>query len=177
MSRSLQVFYTLYRGHEGTVYSLDVNWKNGQGPRSPYSASRKTTPYDADSETVVLVTGQSFNNLGSHDQTIAVWDVQTTEKGKGDISVKVDQTKRLKGHGGDVYAIELFRDENVRRYGTMISGGDYSLRSWKSEPGTVNQTFHGHTGYVSCLKVHGRRAFSGSWDTTVRSWNLDVYTF
>jgi WD40 repeat protein len=95
--------------------------------------------------------------------------------------VKVDQSKRLKGHTGDVYALELFCDDNVRRFGNMISGGDYSLRTWKSEVkqdlikfGTVTQTFHGHTGYVSCLKVHGRRAFSGSWDTTVRSWNLDV---
>ena len=86
----------------------------------------------------------------------------------------MDQNKRIKGHTGDVYAIELFADDKVRRYGTMVSGGDYSIKTWKAELGTVSQTFHGHTGYVSCVKIHGKRLFSGSWDTTVRSWNLDV---
>lgn len=89
--------------------------------------------------------------------------------------VKVDQAKRLKAHTGDVYALELFSEDNIRRFGHIVSGGDYSLKTWKSD--AVNQTFHGHTGYVSCIKVHGRRIFSGSWDTTVRSWNLDVIKF
>lgn len=35
-------------------------------------------------------------------------------------------------------------------------------------------TAQGHTGYVACLKIKGKRAFSGSWDTTVRSWNLEA---
>jgi hypothetical protein len=48
----------VYRGHEGTVYSLDVSWKNGVGPRRPTSANRhKLAPYDENSEAVVLVTG------------------------------------------------------------------------------------------------------------------------
>ncbi|KAI8911832.1 WD40-repeat-containing domain protein, partial [Gorgonomyces haynaldii] len=158
----------VYRGHEGTVYSLDVGWKSGfkKAPREPHKKG-KVNPEERESDAITLVTG-------SHDQTICMWDIQCLlQRQKGEMTVKVEQSKRLKGHTGDVYALELFQEDNTRRYGTMISGGDYSLRSWKSESSAVAQQFHGHTGYVSCLKVHGRRVFSGSWDTTVRSWNLD----
>ena len=39
------------------------------------------------------------------------------------------------------------------------------------------QTCHamnGHTAYVSSIKVMNKRAFTGSWDTHVRSWNLET---
>jgi WD40 repeat protein len=156
----------IYRGHEGTVYSLDVAWKSGE-PSLP--SSRRKSKIHPETPGICLVTG-------SHDQSIVLWDVQASERKDG-LSVKVDQSRRIKGHTGDVYAVELFQGENIRKYGMMISGGDYSVRSWKSESGSINHTFLGHTGYVSCLKIHGKRAFSGSWDTTIRSWNLDVLAF
>ncbi|KAI8929759.1 WD40-repeat-containing domain protein [Entophlyctis helioformis] len=162
----------VYRGHEGTVYSLDVHWKNSTGPNRPGSAAAKTRkkvdPEDPGSDTVCLVTG-------SHDQSIVVWEVQAGQMNKAEMAVKVEQVKRLKAHTGDVYALELITDpENHRRVGGMVSGGDYTIRTWNTELGTVNQTLHGHTGYVACLKVRGKRAFSGSWDTTIRSWNLET---
>jgi WD40 repeat protein len=68
--------------------------------------------------------------------------------------LRVDQSRRLRGHSGDVYSIELFTGENTRRYGSLVSAGDYSLRTWKND--TVAHIFNGHTGYVSCLKVKNK---------------------
>ena len=45
---------------------------------------------------------------------------------------------------------------------------------WYKQQGIVNQTLQGHSGYVACIKITGKRAFSGSWDTTIRSWNIEV---
>ncbi|EGF76549.1 hypothetical protein BATDEDRAFT_30887 [Batrachochytrium dendrobatidis JAM81] len=162
----------VYRGHEGTVYSLDVQWKGGVAPSRAVSASaksrRKVGTEDSGLDVAVLVTG-------SHDQCVVIWEVITSQFGKSDLSVKVDQIKKLKAHTGDVYALELLHDaENLRRIGTFVSGGDYTIRTWNKDLSTASQTLHGHTGYVACLKVRGKRAFSGSWDTTIRSWNLET---
>jgi hypothetical protein len=42
----------------------------------------------------------------------------------------VDQTKKIKAHAGDVYAVELLVDDEYRRQGTMLSGGDQQLKLW-----------------------------------------------
>jgi WD40 repeat protein len=83
----------------------------------------------------------------------------------------MEQTKRIKGHTGDVYALEIITDET--RYGSLASGGDYSVKTWDIS-GNVQLNMLGHTGYVSCIKLRGKRIFSGSWDTTIRSWNLET---
>ena len=47
---------------------------------------------------------------------------------------KVEQTKKLKGHSGDVYALELLADGgNSQRLGNLVSGGDYTLKTWNIE--------------------------------------------
>ncbi|RKO93829.1 WD40-repeat-containing domain protein, partial [Blyttiomyces helicus] len=159
----------LHRGHEGTVYSLDTQWKAGRPP--PANARKKRTgkvePAAGDDEGVITLVS------GSHDQSILVWDVITVPVGKKDISLQVDQTRKLHSHTADVYALELLLEPD-KRYGMLVSGGDYTVRSWNIEQGVNIQTLHGHTGYVACLRIRGKRAFSGSWDTTVRSWNLEA---
>lgn len=45
----------------------------------------------------------------------------------------MEQTKRLKGHSGDVYAIEVAQDDAMLRFGNMISGGDYTIKAWNTE--------------------------------------------
>jgi hypothetical protein len=47
----------------------------------------------------------------------------------------MEQTKRLKGHSGDVYAnpIEVAQDDTLLRFGNMISGGDYTIKTWNTE--------------------------------------------
>ena len=73
------------------MYSLDVFWKDGKtkdlvGKGKP----SKVSPEDADSDAVVLVTGNNVYS-GSHDQSLVVWDVQTIHKqAKGEVTVKVD---------------------------------------------------------------------------------------
>jgi WD40 repeat protein len=93
----------------------------------------------------------------------------------------MEQIKKMKGHAGDVYALELMPDDGFSRHGGLASGGDYSIKTWNLavfnifiESGSNLLNMIGHSGYVSCIKVHGKRLFSGSWDTTIRSWNLDV---
>ena len=40
--------------------------------------------------------------------------------------------------------------------------------------GTQIATLQGHTGFVFCLVVHNNILYSGSWDETIRAWNLDT---
>ncbi|KAJ3257160.1 hypothetical protein HK103_004858 [Boothiomyces macroporosus] len=164
------------RGHEGTVYSLDVYWKRSASISASKSNLGKVTPVDA-----ADLTNLVYLVSGSHDQSIILWEVQTNLNTKPEtvkvhyFLFKVDQIRRLKGHSGDVYALEATTEDVLHRTGNLVSGGDYSIKTWNTETGTVMQTLHGHTGYVSCIKVRGKRVFSGSWDTTVRSWNIEVF--
>ena len=40
--------------------------------------------------------------------------------------------------------------------------------------GTQIATLQGHTDVVRCLIVHNNLLYSGSWDRTIRAWNLDT---
>ena len=40
--------------------------------------------------------------------------------------------------------------------------------------GTQIATLQGHTDYVNCLIVHNNILYSGSYDKTIRAWNLDT---
>ena len=40
--------------------------------------------------------------------------------------------------------------------------------------GTQIATLQGHTRGVFCLVVHNNILYSGSWDKTIRAWNLDT---
>jgi WD40 repeat protein len=111
------------RGHDGTVYSIDAYWKYGHSDTSHKSQVVKVAPSEKEcgSRTVNLVTG-------SHDQYIIQWEVQSGFP-KNE-SIKVDQIKKMKGHVGDVYALELTLDESLARFGNLVSGGDYTVRTW-----------------------------------------------
>jgi WD40 repeat protein len=116
----------VYRGHEGTVYAIDAFYKY-QGPHNKPNPSRgaKVAPLDIDTDAVILVTG-------SHDQSIMIWEVSTNTHTRPE-TVKVEQSKRLKGHSGDVYAIEIAQDDTLLRFGNMVSGGDYTIKTWNTE--------------------------------------------
>ncbi|KAJ3301890.1 hypothetical protein HDV03_000257 [Kappamyces sp. JEL0829] len=156
----------VYRGHEGTVYAIDAYSKYHGTQSSSVRLNAKVSPEMDKEGSVVVVTG-------SHDQSILLWEVSSNSTTKPE-SVKMEQTRRLKGHNGDVYAIEVLQDDSFLRFGNMVSGGDYVIKTWNADTGSCNLTLQGHTGYVSCIKLRGKRVFSGSWDTTVRSWNLET---
>ena len=45
----------------------------------------------------------------------------------------MDQIKKVKAHSGDVYALEILVDEDLKRTGLLLTGGDYTLKLWNSE--------------------------------------------
>ncbi|KAI8812065.1 WD40-repeat-containing domain protein [Cladochytrium replicatum] len=173
----------VYKSHDGTVYSIDAHWKTGRPPPQPIKRKQKNArriePEKVGDDGVVTVVS------GSHDQSIIVWEVQTgglsvlpNSSGKRQpseqLNVNVTQVTRLRGHSADVYCLEILPEPDKRLSGQLVSGGDYTLRLWNLETGANVLTLHGHQGYVACLRIRGKRAFSGSWDATVRSWNIEA---
>jgi WD40 repeat protein len=143
-----------YRGHEGTVYCIDAFSSTSSPSRvSLPISSAKISP--SHNDTITLITG-------SHDQSVLIWQITL-----GD-TLKVDQQKRLKGHTGDVYALQVCQDDLRHQ---LLTAGDYTLKVWNMDTG-LHTSLTGHTGFISCLRIRGRRAWTGSWDGTLRSWNL-----
>ncbi|KAI9324438.1 WD40-repeat-containing domain protein [Zopfochytrium polystomum] len=155
------------RIHEGTVYSLDATYAPLESrPMSRRQVTKRAVMPELQSAGIILVSG-------SHDQTICISSVTKSR----DKEVQVNREKLLAGHTADVYALELVplpEATDQVHVGDLVSGGDYTVRTWDTKRGEILATFQGHTGYVSCLKIRGRRVFSGSWDTTIRSWNLET---
>ncbi|KAJ3010093.1 UNVERIFIED_CONTAM: hypothetical protein HDU68_002331 [Siphonaria sp. JEL0065] len=93
-------------------------------------------------------------------------------------TVKASKVSSLTGHTSDVYALEvipeIYTPDGSSRVGHLLSAGDYTVRTWDLEKKVAKSILNGHTGYIACLKIRGKRAFSGSWDTTIRSWNLET---
>ncbi|ORY42818.1 WD40 repeat-like protein [Rhizoclosmatium globosum] len=169
----------LCRFHDGTVYSLDVfspeeyNINVDTGYRGYRKRGGRVEPEEQDpsSRGIILVTG-------SHDQTISMASIQRVHSKEDGYTVKATKTATLSGHTSDVYALEvlpeIYTADGTTRVGHLLSAGDYTLRTWDLEKKTLRSTFSGHTGYIACIKIRGKRAFSGSWDTTIRSWNLET---
>ncbi|KAI8835220.1 WD40-repeat-containing domain protein [Chytriomyces cf. hyalinus JEL632] len=166
------------RFHEGTVYSIDVFFADDYNIASAGferaktgASSKRVAPEDSrNSRPITLLSG-------SHDQTISIATVRKISQPYG-LSIQASRTHTLKGHTSDVYALEVLPEActtgSTSKLGHFISAGDYTVQTWDLETQLPNSILSGHTGYVSCIKVRGKRAFSGSWDTTIRSWNLET---
>ena len=63
----------VYRGHDGTVYSLDIYWKFGE-PDDHEVSKKQVSP--TQKSNISLFTGniEYSYSKGSHDQNIIVWD-------------------------------------------------------------------------------------------------------
>ena len=64
-----------------------------------------------------------------------------------------------------------------KAYGIELSAGFYKehFKDLLTLPsGTPFATLQGHTSRVRCLVVHNNILYSGSWDKTIRAWNLDT---
>lgn len=185
-----------FPGHEGGVWALAVCSRRRKPAASPIltpahspSASRPTKPYYHD----MLVSG-------STDRTVRIWDLQTgrnTHVFGGHTStvrcLVIARPVWVDAEDGSE------RKEKWPKHTTIVTGSrDNTLRVWRlpapgdeeykcfgaqttegdpSDEDTTENPFHlmalrGHENAVRALAVHGRTIVSGSYDTTVRVWDL-----
>ena len=58
-------------------------------------------------------------------------------------------------------------------YSTVYTGcGDTIARCFDVKSGALKRTFKGHTGSVNSLRVIDKRLFTGSYDGTLRIWDV-----
>ncbi|KAF4618537.1 hypothetical protein D9613_010071 [Agrocybe pediades] len=101
---------------------------------------------------------------GSDDGTLCIWDLTTGEMTAGPFDA----------HCGGVNSIAYSRD------GTNIISGcrNGTISVCDTETGNILASIAGHTYYVASLAVSpdGNSFVSGSWDRSVRVWQLDTLT-
>ncbi|MFM2314777.1 MAG: hypothetical protein RLZZ04_4053 [Cyanobacteriota bacterium] len=110
---------------------------------------------------VVLSADQTKVITGSWDNTIRVWNAQTSE---------LEQT--LVGHESLVNSIAISDDGT-----TLVSASDdTTLKVWNLQTGELIQTLKGHNDVVNsvALAPDGKTAISASDDETIRIWNLET---
>ncbi|TPX30696.1 hypothetical protein SmJEL517_g05788 [Synchytrium microbalum] len=177
-----------FSGNSDSVYAIDAYWKCGHIPCSRLKktgkSKRKVAPgnNNVDEEVITMVSG-------SKDQNMYIWDVKIspTPSSKEELQCTAIPKTKLAGHAGEIFALEIMsassiptsspdRDSTVSRHPVVdvVSAGDITVRGWNLMSGVQVTALHGHTGNVVCLRVRGRRVFSGSVDTTLRSFNLDA---
>ncbi|MFN8489554.1 MAG: protein kinase [Caldilineaceae bacterium] len=131
---------------------------------------------------------------GSVDRTLRLWDVETgiclrIFRGHigwvNSVCLSADGRYALSGSGGlftRLFNFDVFRHNPV--LGAVFDfylGGLFGLfgnvlRLWDIETGRCLRIFRGHTRQVTSvtLSADGRRALSGSADTTLRLWDIET---
>ncbi|ETO36140.1 hypothetical protein RFI_00923 [Reticulomyxa filosa] len=151
-SKSLHAF----NGHERTVCCVDI---------SPLQSNNNNKMNN-----IGVIGGNGYTICsGSYDETIRIWDIETTK-----------QFNVFKGHEGFVNSVKYGSNELVN---TILSGSDdKSVCMWDIRSGEQIQVFNGHTHRVNAVEYspfvikysigNSNVICSGSIDNTIRFWDV-----
>ncbi|ETO35725.1 WD-40 repeat protein, partial [Reticulomyxa filosa] len=155
-AKSLHVF----NGHEDGVWCVNI---------SPLQ-SNNNSDNNNKMNNIGVIGGNGYTICsGSRDNTIRIWDVETTK-----------QLNIFKGHDDCVGSVKYGSNELLN---TILSGSwDKSVRLWDIRSGEQIQAFNGHTDYVSAVEyspfviknIDGNSSVicSGSFDNTICFWDI-----
>jgi len=94
---------------------------------------------------------------GSGDRTLRMWNTQSGQP----LSI-------YQGHTDEVTALATLDDWIV------TASFDQTVRIWDHSKTTCNRILSGHTDWIGSLHaVSKKRIISGSWDYTIKVWNLE----
>jgi WD40 repeat protein len=142
-----------------------------------HSSGVQSVAFSPDGRRILSTSGGAASKDGRFvpgiDNTIRIWDAETGE-----------ERCRLAGHTAWVLTA-AFSPGGTRVLsgcgGTVVNGKittpggtDHAVRLWDAETGLELSRFYGHTNLVTkvLFSPDGRSAISGSWDQTVKVWNL-----
>ncbi|ETO34336.1 WD-40 repeat protein [Reticulomyxa filosa] len=154
-SKSLHVF----NGHERAVWSIDI---------SPLQSNNNNDNNKMNNIGVIGGNGYTICS-GSYDNTIRIWDIETTK-----------QFNIFKGHQDWIRSAKYGSNELIN---TILSGSsDKSVRLWDIRSGKQIQVFNGHTHWVYAVEYspfviknnigNSNVICSGSNDNTIRFWDI-----
>ncbi|ETN97393.1 wd40 protein [Reticulomyxa filosa] len=153
-SKSLHIF----NGHGHCVWCVDI---------SPLQSNNIN---DNKINNIGVIGGNGYTICsGSYDNTIRIWDIETTK-----------QFNILKGHTDSLMGVKYGSNELMN---TILSGSDdTSVRLWDIRSGQQIQMFNGHTDWVRSIEYspfviknsigNSNVICSGSYDNTIRFWDI-----
>ncbi|ETO13216.1 WD-repeat protein [Reticulomyxa filosa] len=135
------------------------------------SSSKLLKTFSGHTNTVWGIDCSTFDDCqflcsGSHNNTIRVWNVETTK-----------QIQFFSGHSRHVYSVKFspFHDHSI----ICSSSFDKTIRFWNFETAKELQVLNEHTGWVSGIAFSpfnkGRYLCSGSADKTIRLWDVETF--
>eukprot|EP01118_Nematostelium_gracile_P009442 TRINITY_DN3186_c0_g1_i2.p1 TRINITY_DN3186_c0_g1~~TRINITY_DN3186_c0_g1_i2.p1 ORF type:complete len:465 (-),score=63.21 TRINITY_DN3186_c0_g1_i2:19-1290(-) len=103
-----------------------------------------------------------FIASGSADFSLRIWDMETKQP-----------LERLEGHTDQIRTVKFGDSQGL----SLASGSaDKTIRVYNFDRNTKKHVsshlFRGHTAAVSSLDFHSNQIVSGSWDKTIRIWDV-----
>lgn len=105
--------------------------------------------------------------VGGDGPAVRLWRIDAQDEGFGGVGVAPDE---LLIRPGKVHSLAFLDDRHL-----AVGGTRNEIQLWDTETRSPRTTLRGHTGTVAAMaaSADGRRLASGSFDATVRVWDLD----